>query len=219
MPFRRLVLLSLGCSLLVMSFVPATVSPLLGEPTAALPVELGRTGAVSLEDHFDREQTGDAWQVAKGSWTIANGALVGKEVPADKHAAVATIGGSHRNSVIRFRFQLNGARQFALSLNKQRGHLFRVVVTEHGLTLSLDKDKSDPESKAQVLARAQGVIEPNHWHMLQLEMVGDRVVARTDSGLKVAGQHASLDCDKPGYRFVVSGESVHIDDLVVSALR
>ncbi|MCA9056011.1 MAG: hypothetical protein KDA75_19395 [Planctomycetaceae bacterium] len=216
---RRLVLLSLGCSLLALSFVPVGVSPLHGEPTAVLAVELGRTGGVVVEDNFDREQLGDKWKVAKGSWTLADGALLGQEVATDKHAAVATIGGSHRNSVIRFRFQLNGAKQFALSLNKQRGHLFRVVISENGLTLSLDKDKSDPESKPQVLARAQGVIEPNHWHTLQLEMLGDRVLARTDSGLKVAGQHESLDCDKPGYRFVVGGESVRIDDLVISALR
>lgn len=195
----------------------ATDSP--AEPGAALPTELGQAGAVVLEDHFDRAAPGDAWNVAKGDWTIADGVLVGKELASDKHAAVATIGGMHRNSIIRFRFQLSGAKQFALSLNKAKGHLFRVVVTEQGLTLTVDKDKADPSSKAAVLAKAQGVLEPNKWHTLQLEMVGDRAVARTDNGLKVAGQHADLDCDKPGYRFVVSGEAVRFDDVVVTSVE
>ena len=46
-------------------------------------------------------------------------------------------------------------------------------------------------------------------------MVGDKVVAMTDNGLKVSGQHARLDTDKPNYRFVMKGESLAIDDVKV----
>lgn len=194
-------------------------APLFAERQAALETELGQPGAVVLQDSFDRAERGDAWQVAKGDWTIVEGSLVGKELAADKHAAVASIGGKHTDSIVRFSFQLNGAKQFAFSLNKAKGHLVRLNVNEQGLTLMLDKDKADPQSKAKVLAKAQGVIEPNHWHTLQIEIIGDRITARTDSGLKVAGQHADLACEKPGYRFVVSGESLRIDDFAVHAVK
>jgi hypothetical protein len=195
------------------------VAPLFAAKRAQIASELGRPGAVILQDDFERSDRGDAWQVAKGDWTIVEGSLVGKELPADKHAAVGSIGGTHRDSIVRFSFQFNGAKQFSFSLNKAKGHLARLNVNEQGLTLLMDKDKADPQSKAEVLAKAQGVIEPNHWHTLQVEIVGDRITARTDSGLKVSGQHPDLACEKPGYRFVVSGESLRIDDLTVSAVQ
>lgn len=179
---------------------------------------LAKPGEVVLHDDFERSELGDDWRIAKGAWTIEDACLVGKEIPADKHAAVATIGGTHRNSIVKFRFQLQGAKNFHLSLNKDKGHLFRVVITEQGMSLSLDKDKSDPQSKPQQLARADGEIAAGKWHTLQLEMVGDQVAARIDDRLTVTGKHASLDCDKPGYRFIISGESVRIDDLTVHAV-
>lgn len=184
---------------------------------AKLPTDLGAPGAVVIHDAFDRPAVGDAWTVGKGSWTIEDGALVGREQASDQHAGVCSTGGPFRDSILRFSFQLDGAKQFAVSLNKAKGHLFRVVVAENGLTLTLDKDKSDLDSKPQVLAKAMGVIEPRKWHTLQLEIVGDQVIARTDSGLKVVGKHESLATEKTGYRFVVSGEAVRIDDVVVTA--
>lgn len=207
------------CLLRSLPICVLSVAPLLAEKQAQLTCELAQPGAVVLQDNFDRTERGDAWTVAKGDWSIADGSLVGKELAADKHAAVASIGGRHRDSIVRFSFQLNGAKQFSFSLNKAQGHLARLNITEQGLTLLMDKDKADPQSKPQVLAKAQGVIEPNHWHTLQVEIVGDRISARTDNGLKVSGQHADLACEKPGYRFVVSGESLRIDDLVVYAVQ
>ncbi|MFV0444109.1 MAG: hypothetical protein ACK5Q5_11110, partial [Planctomycetaceae bacterium] len=130
----------------------------------ALPTDLGQPGAVLLEDHFERATPGDGWKAAKGDWTIVEGALVGKELTSDKHAAVVSFGEKNRNSIVRLRFRLEGAKQLHLSLNKAKGHLFRVVVNEQGLTMTLDKDKSAPASKGVVFAKAQGVIEPNKWH-------------------------------------------------------
>jgi hypothetical protein len=46
-------------------------------------------------------------------------------------------------------------------------------------------------------------------------MVGDRVVAMTDNGLKVSGQHPRLDTQKPNYRFVMRGGTLSIDDLKI----
>ena len=62
---------------------------------------------------------------------------------------------------------------------------------------------------------AAGTFEPNEWHTVQVEIVGHQVLVKADNGLQVSGRHADLNVDKAGYRFVVGGESVKIDDLKV----
>ncbi len=44
-------------------------------------------------------------------------------------------------------------------------------------------------------------------------MQGDKVVAQIDNGLKVEGQHPSLDSKKTGYRFIMKGNALVLDDL------
>jgi hypothetical protein len=61
--------------------------------------------------------------------TVIDGVLVGKELKADKHAAVLNFQKSNRNSVVRFSFKLDGeTKGFNFSLNHAKGHLFRVNV-------------------------------------------------------------------------------------------
>jgi hypothetical protein len=122
----------------------------------------------------------------------------------------------NRNSVVRFSFKLDGdTNGFHFSLNHKGGHLFRVVVAPTKLTVNLDKDKKDPKSKSIVLGSAKSAFEQGKWHTMQIEMVGDRVVAQTDNGAIVDASHAKLDTDKPNYRFVMRGATLSIDDLHV----
>ena len=121
----------------------------------------------------------------------------------------------HRDAIVRFSFKLEGAKNFNLSLNHPKGHLFWVAIAEDGLTLSKDKDKKDPASKAVQLGKASGKFETGKWHTLQLETKGGKVLVQADNGAKVEGSHAELDVDKTGYRFVLKGESVRITDVKV----
>lgn len=152
----------------------------------------------------------------KGQWDVVDGTLVGKELAADKHAAVLNVQEKNRDSVIRFSFQLGGdTTGLNLSLNHAKGHLFRVVVTPSGMSVNLDKDKKDAASKAVVMGTAKGKFEQGTWYTMQVEMVGNRVVAQTDNGLLVEASHPTLDVDKPNYRFVMKGDSLLIDDLQI----
>ncbi|MBC7965709.1 MAG: hypothetical protein H7Z17_07250 [Fuerstia sp.] len=126
----------------------------------------------------------------------------------------------NRNSVVRFSFKVDGTTTgFNFSLNHAKGHLFRVVVTPTAMTINLDKDKNDPKSKAVVLGTARGKFERGKWYTMQIEMQGDKVVAQTDNGLSVEATHATLDTDKPNYRFVMKGDSLAIDDLQIWELK
>lgn len=179
--------------------------------------------AVTFDDSANREleKSPDAvWAPAKGKWSIVDGTLVGQELAADKHAAVLNYQKPNRNSVVRFSFKVEGQTTgFNFSLNHAKGHLFRINVTPAMLTVNLDKDKNDPDSKAEILGSAKAKLESGQWYTMQVEMLGERVVAQVDNGASVAVSHKSLDVDKPNYRFVMRGDSLSIDDLQIWELK
>lgn len=183
------------------------------EKNADLKPGLTKLEKPTQTETFDGKKLGKQWTANKGEWQIEEGVLVGKELPADKHAAVLTWKLPHQDSALRCSFQLKDAQFFHLSLNHPKGHLFRVMIDKRGMVLRTDKDKKDPKSKPIVLAQAKKSLDPNKWYTLQLEMQGDKVVAQLDNGLKVEGQHPSLKNKKTGYRFVLKGDTLLIDDV------
>ncbi len=196
--------------------VPALV---LAEKNVEIASVLAKTGKPSHSDAFKNKSLSKKWIANKGEWIVKEGVLVGKELKADKHAAVLTWKIPNRNSIIRCSFQLKDTNFFHVSLNHPKGHLFRIMIDQSGMMLRTDKNKKDPKSKPIMLARAKGKLDPGKWYTLQLEMQGDKVVAQIDNGLKVSGQHASLDTNKTGYRFVMKGNALLLDDLTVWKLK
>jgi len=192
-----------------------SASNLLAEKNVSLETKLAAVSSPQVSESFDKA-IAEPMIGVKGEWTVTDGTLVGKELASDQHAAVLSFQKKNRDSVVRFSFKADGnTKGFNFSLNHAKGHLFRVVITPASISINLDKDKKDPESKAVVLATAKGKIENGEWHTLQVEMVGDCVRAQTDGGLKVEASHPKLNTEKPNYRFVMSGDSLSIDDLQI----
>jgi hypothetical protein len=155
------------------------------------------------------------WVVNKGEFQLRDGSLAGWEKKEDKHAAVLTLQRPFKNSVIRFSFKRDGVTGFNLSFNHAKGHLFRVLINDDGLTVNKDKDKSDPASKPQLLGKAEGKIPDGVWQTVQVEIVGDRVAVQADNGAKLEVKHPALHVEKTGYRFVMRGSTLLLDDVNV----
>jgi len=188
---------------------------LLAEKNAEITPVLAKVSIPNQKEDFQNKKLSRKWTPNKGEWKIVKGVLTGKELAADKHAAVLTWKLPNRNSIIRCSFQLKDSNFFHLSLNHSKGHLFRVMIDSSSIVLRTDKNKKDPSSKPITLARVKGNVEPGKWHTLQLEMQDDKVVAQIDNGLKVTGEHPSLDIQKTGYRFVMIGDALLLDDFKV----
>lgn len=191
------------------------VSPVWAEKNATLEPKISKIGSPVVSESFDKPLAAPMVGV-QGQWVVSDGSLAGKELAADKHAAVFNIQKSNRNSVVRFSFKLDDNTEgMTLSMNHAKGHLFRVTVGPSAISINLDKNKRDPASKAVVLATAEGKFDQAKWHTLQVEIVADRVVVQTDNGLVVEASHPSIDVDKPNYRLVMKGDSLAIDDLLI----
>ncbi len=183
------------------------------EKNTTIEPKLHSLGSATITENFDQPLS-DTAAAVKGEWKVVDGVLFGKELAADKHAAVLNYQKKNHNSAVRFSFKLDGSTSgFNFSLNHAKGHLFRVVVTPSGLSVNLDKDKNDPASKPAVLATAKSEFEQGKWYTILIEMNGDTVAAQTDNGLTVEASHSTLDTEKPNYRFVMKGDSLSIDDL------
>ena len=167
-------------------------------------------------DDFSAPSLAEPWKAAKGSWTVEDGKLKGAEVAADKHAAVLTYPALHTDSKVSLSFQLAGSQGFHLSFNHPKGHLFRVVVSEGGVSLRSDKDKKDPESKSVLLDQKETQFDQGKTHTLICETKGDTATVTIDDSVKLTGSHTSLASEKTGYRLVVKGDGVLFDDFVAS---
>lgn len=184
------------------------------EKNAALKPVLAKPGKVMAEDAFASAEPGKTWSVAKGDWSVKDGALAGAFKESDHHPAVLMLGVPNRNSIIQFAFRFEGGKGFALSYNSAKGHLFRISVNGEGLTVMKDRDKKDKKSKTLSLAEAAGKIAPGEWHTMLVEVKGTKVSVQTDTGLTATVENSELDVDKTGYRFVTAG-SVTLDEVKV----
>jgi hypothetical protein len=176
---------------------------------------LNKPTAVAVEEAFGGSQLAKPWTAAKGTWAIEDGSLVGREKKDDMHAAVLSLAQPHRDSIIKFSFKIDGATGVNLSYNHAKGHLFRVAINPTGLTITKDKDKKDPNSKIVTLGKIDGKIAPGQWHTLLVETQGDKVFANLDNSLQLQVQEPTLAVEKTGYRFVMKGETLALDDVKV----
>jgi hypothetical protein len=186
-----------------------------GEKGAELKPTWAKIGKPVIQETFDGPKLGKSWVVNKGDFQIREGSLVGWEKKEDMHAAVLTLQKPFKNTAMRFSFKREGATGFNLSFNHPKGHLFRILINEEGLSINKDKDKKDANSKAQVLGKAEGKFPNGQWHTLLVEVVGDKVAVRADNGAKIEASHPELAVEKTGYRFVTRGSSLLLDDVTV----
>jgi hypothetical protein len=155
------------------------------------------------------------WAINKGDFQVREGTLVGWEKKEDMHAAVLTLQKPFKNAIIRFSFKRDGVTGFNLSFNHPKGHLFRILINDDSLTISKDKEKKDAASKPLVLGKAEGKFPPGQWQTLQVEIMGDRVAVQCDNGVKLEAKNAGLDVEKTGYRFVMRGSTLVLDDVTI----
>jgi hypothetical protein len=206
----------LSCAaLLVVLGVCIPLAPVCAEKGGILKPLMAKAGKVVVNEPFDGKELSKKWIANKGVWQVKDGSVVGWEKKEDMHAAVLTLQQPFRNSILRFSFKREGATGFNVSFNHPKGHLFRIVINDDGLTLSKDKDKKDPASKPLVLGKAEGALPSGQWHTLQIEIQGDKVAVQADNGIKVEANHPGLDVEKTGYRFVTRGATLLLDDLTI----
>jgi Domain of Unknown Function (DUF1080) len=199
-------------SLIALGFFAAVAR---AEKDADLKLLISKASKNVLQEKFDGPKLPKGWAIGKGDFQVKDGTIVGWEKKEDMHPAVLTLQKPFKNSIVRFSFKRDGVTGFNLSFNHPKGHLFRILINDDNLTVVKDKIKDDPNSKQQVLGKAEGKFPIGEWQTLQVEVVGDRVAVQCDNGVKLEAKAAGLDVEKTGYRFVMRGSTLLLDDVNV----
>ncbi len=205
---KLVVVLSLFCFVGLVSLASA-------DKDTDLKTLIGKASKTVMQEKFDTPNLPKGWAASKGEFQVREGAIAGWEKKEDMHAAVLTLQKPFKNSIVRFSFKRDGVTGLNVSFNHPKGHLFRVMINDDGLTINKDKDKNDLASKPMILGKAEGKFPPGVWQTMQIEMIGDKVAVQADNGVKLEVKHAALDVEKTGYRFVMRGSTLLIDDVSI----
>lgn len=177
---------------------------------------LAKTGAVLFED--DLSEIRDGWSSGNGEWSIVEGALMGKELAADNHAATFKRALPLQNAVIQFSVKLDGARATTFSIDNATGHLCRLSLNAGGFTAQKDdNDKGDGPDTGARYNTIEKDLADGEWHTVMLELIGDTFLAQLDGDDDQVslGSHEMFTGEKKKLGFTISGESVHFKDFRV----
>lgn len=161
----------------------------------------------------------DSWKVAKGKWTLSDGAVQGAELKADMHGAVARHDVAFKDGIIEFSFRLDGAKSISLSLNASKGHICRLAVRPTGFSVVKDAQDKKAGDKSAVLGTCDTTIKPGEWHTMILELAGDEMIATMDGKHKASGSNPAVNKEKANIGFTVAGETASFKGLKVWAVK
>lgn len=178
------------------------------------PVMTTRGKLVCTED-FAAENLPPEWKVAKGTWTVVDGALRGVELPADNHAAVIRRPLDLQNAMVQFAFRFDGGKTVHLSLNDAKGHVCRVTITPTGFELKKDKPSKNSTEAPASIAKRDLALEKGRWYTMLVEFSGDEMLAQIDDAHHAFGSQPGIGRAKNNLGFPVSGDSVSVDRLRV----
>lgn len=209
-------------------FALAAALTLAPASAAELETKLGKKGALLLEEKFDGKELPKNWNRNTGKLTVADGVLKASEVAADMHAAAFRRPLPLQDAAILVKFRFAGAKMFHLGFDpatgelKKKGHLFSLIVTPTGWSITEHNDKSDPKSTNKALAKATASFEPGKWHELLLEVKGDDVLAQVGGLEPLRATSKDFHVKKPGLVFRTGGkdaDEVHLDEVRVWELK
>ncbi len=202
----------LSAVLLALVF-PAVV--MAGEPPA--------NSDVALKDSFDRSELGKGWNPTTGEWSIVDGVLRGKEIPAEKHSAATRRVLPSKNAVYELKFRLiNDAKAFHFGFDPakgeldKKGHLFSVIITPNSWEIMkhVDKNRREEDPNEKLIVQ-KTPFEIGKWYRLRVTTWGPYVTAAIEGKEPLKASHKTFGVKKPSLVFRCLGDGVEIDDIQV----
>jgi len=120
------------------------------------------------------------WSAAIGEWWVADGALHGDEVAEDKHASSCTYATEATHLVISAQFRLGGAQHIAFGCRdhiKPHHHLARTFISRDAIWIT-HMSGIAKTTKSQKIAELKTPLDPEAWHSITIEIIGDRYRAQ-----------------------------------------
>lgn len=174
------------------------------------------------ESFAKKGQTGtDGWRGGIGTWSIKDGAACAvQEGPSEKrpngHEAVCEHIVDLGDLVLTGEFKLGASPQVGFvcrDTNNPNNHLGRVVITPTAIWIQKMSGISK-ETRKEELTKIEVQVDPNAWHHVTVEIVGDHYVAQID-GHKLEAKHERFKDRKGRVGFVARGEGAEFRNITL----
>lgn len=175
----------LGALLSLAPFIGHTEPSLIAEPTGLIVSTAfdGESGPV-------RKGKIEGWSAGIGEWWMADGALHGNEVADDHHPSSCTWKLEAGDVIIKAQFKLGGSSQIAFGCRDTVApnlHLGRVIITPGSVWVQRMSGIAKT-TKSEKLVEQKRKIDPEEWHDITIEIVGDHYRATID-GKVIEAKH------------------------------
>jgi len=194
----RLIFLSL-LSLYSTSAVEINLPPLLADPTAVFKAEAFAEGEDKGTWHFLE------W------WEARGGLLVRNDLPGE-NKRIFIKKPEYKDVAIRFDFQFRGAEEIRLVAGGGGHYNFGVHIRRNRFRVKTPGDKSVPYFPA-ILGECPFNFEKGKWYTMQVEVVGEEILARLDAKHFVVGKHPMLNRKREYFAFQVDQSGAAFDNI------
>jgi hypothetical protein len=165
--------------------------------------ELLKPIKLEINDPLTEQSWKDHWQKAKGKWYFLNDAIVGEEIPEEKHHAGAGREHSMQSGMlqIEFRIEKSDKLQFGLdySSTEKKDHLLRVIFDNKG-NLSVRAGSGwGPTTKMLPVGKPVKIdpLKPGQWYTAMVEFNKQEIVVHFEGHKVFTGNaDANLDLEK-----------------------
>ena len=186
-------------SLQVGAALDMSQSPLLGEPKSAYKM-----------DTFDAVRDNGTWHFLEW-WEVRDGVLVRNDLPAE-NKRIFIKKPEYKDVVIRFDFQFRGADEIRLVTGGGGHYNFGVHIRRNRFRVKTADDKSVPYFPT-ILGECPFNFENGKWYAMQVEVVGDEILARLDAKHFVVGKHPMLNRKREYFAFQVDQSGAAFDNV------
>jgi len=169
---------------------------------------LARPGAEVIREDFSPGKISDRWFFTEW-WATGDGLLLRNELPG-KNKRLFWKKPVYRDSVISLSFSFRGAEEIRLMSGTPGKYNFVILLRRDHFRVNTASDSTVPHLPS-IQGECAFRFAPEKWYRLQVEVLGEEILARIDDEHFVVGRHPIIDRERSYFALQVDGPSAAFD--------
>jgi len=175
-----------------------------------LPTLLAEPADIFKAETFPEGKNNDTWHFLEW-WEARDGVLVRNDLPG-KNKRIFIKKPEYKDVAIRFDFQFRGAEEIRLVTGGGGHYNFGVHIRRNRFRVKTADDKIVPYFPT-ILGECSFKFEKGKWYTMQVEVMGEEILARLDAKHFVVGKHPMLNRKREYFAFQVDQSGAAFDNV------
>ena len=167
---------------------------------------------VWFQDSFNENQASDLWFFQK-EWTVEDGSLLRNGVPGE-NKRIFIKKPTFTDTLISVDFKLQGTEELRIMTGSHGPYNAVITIQPDRFRVNTASDKNQ-HYYPTIHGECPFKFKSDQWYTMQVEILGDQIVARVDDDHFVFGTHPILDQERTYFAFQVQGPSASFDNILI----